>query len=69
MLHRSNYQTLLHRGRKAGLTAQELNSALASQPILSEEQQGQPDCNGYVWTINENGQRVCRLARSEPSRS
>jgi hypothetical protein len=69
MVHRSNYQTLLHRGRKAGLNTRELNSALASQPVLGEEQQGQPDCNGSVWTINEQGQRVYRLASSEPSRS
>ena len=58
-MNRSNYQSLLNRGRKAGLTTRELNLALASRPVSGEEQSpGQPDCNGSVWTINEHGQRV-----------
>jgi hypothetical protein len=69
MLHRSNYNLLVSRGRKAGLTARELNSALSSRPPLGEETQpGQPDCNGFVWDINEQGQRVYRLAQG-PSAS
>jgi hypothetical protein len=63
MLHRSNTQSLVHRGRKAGLTARELNVALSSQPVFGEDQQpGQPDCNGSVYDLNQNGQRVYRQA-------
>jgi hypothetical protein len=69
MVHRSNGHLLVQRGRKAGLTARELNLALSSRPVLGEDgQPGQPDCNGYVWDINEHGQRVYRQA-SQPSRS
>ena len=67
MTYRSNYQSLLNRGRKAGLTTRELNLALASQPAAGEDNvPGQPDCNGSVWTINEHGQRVLRLAEDAP---
>jgi hypothetical protein len=70
MYNRSTHQSLLSRGRKAGLTTRELNQALASRPALGEDQQpGQPDCNGSVWTINEQGQRVFSLGSSEPSES
>lgn len=61
MNQRSNYQSLLSRGRKAGLNTRELNSALAGQPVSGDDQSpGQPDCNGSVWSINEHGQRVYR---------
>jgi hypothetical protein len=64
---RSNYQSMLSRGRKAGLNTRELNSALAGQPVSGDEHgPGQPDCNGSVWTINEHGQRVYRAAAEEP---
>jgi len=67
MSHRSNYQSLLSMGRKAGLTTRELNSALAGQPVTGTDQTpGQPDCNGSVWTINEHGHRVYRGASDEP---
>jgi hypothetical protein len=66
-MQRSNYQSLLNRGRKAGLTTRELNSALASRPVSGEEQSpGRPDCNGSVWTINEHGQRVYLASEIEP---
>lgn len=59
MNHRSNHQSLLNRGRKAGLNTRELNSALAGQPVTQGDQTtSQPDCNGSVWTIDENGHRV-----------
>jgi hypothetical protein len=65
MLRRSNEQRLVQRGRKAGLTARELNLALSSVPVRGEDAQpGQTDCNGYVWDINEHGHRVYRLAGS-----
>jgi hypothetical protein len=64
MLHRSNDYLLLQLGRKAGLTARELNLALASRPAHGEEgQSGLPDCNGFVWDLNEHGQRVYRHVR------
>ncbi len=63
MLHRSNTQSLVHRGRKAGLNAREMNVALSSQPGFAEDgQPGQPDCNGSVYDLNPNGQRVYRPA-------
>jgi hypothetical protein len=69
MLHRSNANLLVQRGRKAGLTTRELNLALSSRPVHGEDgQPGQPDCNGQVWDINEHGQRVYREG-SQPSRS
>jgi hypothetical protein len=65
MLHRSNAQLLVHRGRKAGLSARELNRALASRPVFGEDDRpGQPDCNGYVYDLNEHGQRIYRQAGS-----
>ena len=58
-MQRSNYQTLLNRGRKAGLNARELNQALGSRPLSDEDQAlGQPDCNGSVWSLDEHGHRV-----------
>src|SRR3954452_5762202 len=66
-MQRSNYQSLLSRGRKAGLTTRELNSALARRPVSGEEQSpGQPDGNGSVWTINEHAQRVYLETEAEP---
>jgi hypothetical protein len=55
----SDYQLLLNRGRKAGLTTRELYSALATQPAVGGEQiPGQPDCNGYVAGVDEQGRRT-----------
>ena len=63
MLRRSNDHLLVQRGRKAGLTARELNLALSSRPALGEDgQPGQPDCNGFIWDLNEHGYRVYRQA-------
>jgi hypothetical protein len=51
------------------LTTRELNLALSSRPVLGEDgQPGQPDCNGYIWDLNEHGQRVYRQV-GHPSRS
>ena len=69
MLPRSNAYLLMQRGRKAGLTTRELNLALSSRPVLGEDGlPGEPDCNGYVWDINEHGQRVYRQV-NQPFRS
>lgn len=67
MYHRSNHHSLLSRGRKAGLSTRELNQALASGPAYGADQvPGQADCNGSIWTIDENGHRVCRLIEAQP---
>jgi hypothetical protein len=63
MMRHSDYHLLVSRGRKAGLTTRELNSALSSRPVLGSEQQpGQLDCNGYVTGIDANGHRTFRQA-------
>jgi hypothetical protein len=56
MLRPSDYQRLLSRGRKAGLTTRELYSALAMQPaVAGEHTPGQSDCNGFISGVNEQG--------------
>jgi hypothetical protein len=68
MIHRSNYQSLINRGRKAGLNTRELNSALAGRPVTGDDQTpGQPDCNGSIWTIDEHGHRVYLSAQEPPA--
>jgi hypothetical protein len=55
----TDHRTLISRGRKAGLNARELYSALSSQPgETAEELLGQADCNGYVAGHNAQGKRV-----------
>ena len=67
MMHHSSYHLLLSRGRKAGLTTRELNSALASRPVLVHDQQpGQPDCNGFVAGIDAQGHRTYRPSDETP---
>ena len=61
MMSHSHYHLLLSRGRKAGLTTRELNSALSVHPVAGDEQQpGHADCNGYVSGIDANGHRTVR---------
>jgi hypothetical protein len=63
MMNQSTYHLLLSRGRKAGLSTRELNSALSVRPVMGDEQQpGQSDCNGYVSGIDARGHRTLRLA-------
>lgn len=64
MTRRHDHQQNLNRGRKAGLSAQEINSALGSQPGGGEPSD-QPDCNGFIWYIDERGHRVCKPADEE----
>ena len=67
MMNHSNYHLLLSRGRKAGLTARELNSALSIRPVVGDEQQsGRADCNGYVSGIDARGHRTVRPASETP---
>jgi hypothetical protein len=66
MMHKSSYQVLLNRGRKAGLNARELNQALATRPVAGDEAgPGQADPNGYVASIDARGHRTYRPANSE----
>jgi hypothetical protein len=63
MMSPSKYHLLLSRGRKAGLSARELNSALSVRPVMGDEQlPGQSDCNGYVSGIDARGHRTLRPA-------
>jgi hypothetical protein len=63
----TDYHTLINRGRKAGLTTRELYSAIAARPTEGAEQMlGQADCNGFVSSVNQKGQRVYRPLGSYP---
>jgi len=57
----SNYQTLINRGRKAGLTTRELYSAMSARPPEGGDRaSGQADCNGYVPSVDARGHTVYR---------
>jgi hypothetical protein len=63
----SSYHSLINRGRKAGLTTQELYSALAARPAEgSDRAPGQADGNGFVAGVNSQGQLVYRPAETHP---
>lgn len=69
MLNQSAYHQLLNRGRKAGLNARELISALSIRPVVGTEQlPGQSDCNGYISDVDARGHRTYRPV-SEPPRT
>jgi hypothetical protein len=60
-MSRSDYRTLIDRGRRAGLRTSELYQAIASRPPeVSEQTPGQTDGNGFVPGYNQCGQRVYR---------
>jgi hypothetical protein len=55
----TDYRTLIDRGRKAGLGTSEMYRAIAARrPGEAEMGVGQADCNGFVSTYNQAGQRV-----------
>lgn len=57
----SDYNSLIARGRKAGLSTRELYAALSSRPAEGNESTpGQSDGNGYASEIDEQGHRVYR---------
>ncbi len=57
----THYQVLINRGRKAGLTTGELYSAMAGRPVEGgDDMLGRADSNGYVPSINTQGQRIYR---------
>ncbi len=64
---RTDYQTLVNRGRKAGLGTRELYSALsARRPEDSDQTTGRTDSNGFVSVYGRNGQRVYRPGQWYP---
>jgi hypothetical protein len=60
-MSRSNYRTLIDRGRKAGLRTAEIYQAMAARPPEGVEQNlGQVDGNGFVPGYDQGGHRVYR---------
>jgi hypothetical protein len=58
-MSRSDYRTLIDRGRKAGLRTSELYRALAAHPPeAADQRQGQADGNGFVTGYDQGGHRV-----------
>jgi hypothetical protein len=65
-MSRTDYHTLINRGRKAGLRTSELYSALSSRaPEGSDLGNGQADSNGFISRYNQNGQRVYQPVRDQ----
>lgn len=58
-MRRTDYLTLIDRGRKAGLGTQELYKALTSRPPEGSDHSGESDGNGFV-SEYDRGQRVYR---------
>jgi len=66
-MSRTDYRTLIDRGRKAGLGTSEMYRALASrQPEVGDHSQGRADGNGFVSGYGANGQRVYQPFLSYP---
>jgi hypothetical protein len=59
-MSRTDYRTLLNRGRKAGLSTAELYSAIAARPVAGGDQPGQADANGYTASLSPQGRSVYR---------
>jgi hypothetical protein len=58
-MSRTDYRTLLDRGRKAGLRTSELYSALSTRPAEgSDYPAGQTDGNGFVARYGRDGHRT-----------
>jgi hypothetical protein len=65
-MRHTDHRTLIARGRKAGLSTNDIYSALASSPPEgSERQGGRSDGNGFVTDYNQNGQVVYRPLNDE----
>ena len=65
-MNHTDDNTLIARGRKAGLNTRELYAALSSRP--PEDQDGTPgesDGNGFASEIDEEGHRVFRPVTDE----
>jgi hypothetical protein len=62
-MSRSDYNTMINRGRKAGLSTRELYPAMATRPVEGSQQvPGQADCNGFVSSVTLRGHRVYQPA-------
>jgi len=56
MSRTTNYQTLISRGRKAGLNTRDLYSAMSATPAEGGDRApGQSDGNGFVSTVTQRG--------------
>jgi hypothetical protein len=62
----TDLNTLLARGRKAGLRTAEIYAALSTRPAEGTEGDGHADCNGFVSEVNKQGQPIYRPAGPEP---
>jgi hypothetical protein len=63
----TDYRTLLSQGRKAGLRTSELYSAMSARRVGDADQgPGQADCNGFVSSYNQAGQRIYRPISGYP---
>lgn len=60
MMGRVSYNTLIDRGRKAGLGTSELYRALAARRPEASDFAERADGNGFVSGYAQNGQRVYR---------
>jgi hypothetical protein len=58
-MSRTDYRTLIDRGRKAGLSTSELYRALSTRPSEGGDYPaGQSDGNGFVARYSKEGQRT-----------
>jgi hypothetical protein len=62
-MRRTDYHTLIDRGRKAGLRTAELYHVMSARPPeASDAMPGQADGNGFVSAYNSFGKRIFRPA-------
>jgi hypothetical protein len=67
-MRRTDYRTLIDRGRKAGLGTVELYSAIATRrPEGVEFSTGETDGNGFTATVDSRGQVQFRPRHFSPS--
>jgi hypothetical protein len=60
-MSRTDYRTLLDRGRKAGLSTSELYGAMmGTRHEGNDRALGQADSNGFVSSFDQHGHRVYR---------
>ena len=58
-MSRTDYRTLIDRGRKAGLGTSELYRAMAARrPVAGDQNLRQSDSNGFVTGVEGDGRRV-----------
>ena len=64
-MRRTDYRTLIDRGRKAGLKTAELYNAITSRPPEAGDAIGLADGNGFVSAFDRQGQRIFRPLDSQ----